>query len=82
MATRTKKETITMNTLHPQTSTQEAATELDELYGRYMAAVNMGGGEQYGEQSLAAQWAWEEYQAAMIYRTYERVMVVKTEVAA
>jgi hypothetical protein len=42
----------------------------------------MGGGEQYGEQSLAAQWAWEEYQAAMIYRTYERVMVVDAEVAA
>jgi hypothetical protein len=81
MATRTKKETTTMNTLHPQ-YTQEAATELDELYGRYMAAVNMGGGEQYGEQSLAAQWAWEEYQAAMIYRTYERVMVVDAEVAA
>jgi hypothetical protein len=71
MATRTKKETTTMNTLHPQ-HTQEAATELDELYGRYMAAVNMGGGEQYGEQSLAAQWAWEKYQAARVAQDIEQ----------
>jgi hypothetical protein len=57
-----------MNTLHPQTSTQEAATELDELYGRYMAAVNANGGEGYGEHSLEAKQAWQEYKAAQIYK--------------
>jgi hypothetical protein len=37
-----------------------------------MAAVNMGGGEQYGEQSLAAQWAWEKYQAARVAQDIEQ----------
>lgn len=67
-----------MNTFHPQAPAQ-GQKELDELYGRYMAAANASGydGENAPGNGDIASMAWERYRAACIYWTHKRVLVAK-----